>query len=615
MSSLRSELYFYIFILVYLVSACQTNKVEVAKNIGSTRENIDKNSSSYVNMRITRILHDFEASRITEAESDEAFLLGKIFEEKKEFEIAKKLYLINFFSSKNLTGGLSLVNCLVNLKEYDEALDIALKLTVLFPKNPDVELSLANIYFLKNDQKSLVKTLESAYKKFPSNETIVVKYALNINKGSKKILEKFLLKHPKSTSVILSLSELYFNEKNYKKSLNYAKSAYLIDSDNVEIISIIAKIEQQQKNYKEAEKYFKLAFEKELDNNLNAQNYVNILLYQKKIQEALSILLKLESSSDEHVPFPPEFSFQIARILLVNKDYEGAKKRLLTLDSMNYADPHIKYYLALCSQGLRSFQEALKYLSEVPENSSLYQESRKGIILIQINSKNKMDALDSIKKFEISKNNLVEDSIFKANILAYFSKYDEALGILNYAINKKPNARELYLKKAEYIKYTESKDAAITLAEKIASKWPNYADGLNFLGYSLIEKNEKLDYAKKVLLKAISIDPQNGFYLDSLGWLYYQKNDISNSLRYLNEALKYEPEEPVIMYHLAMAQFKDEMYNESLNNFYEANRLLENLLPYQIESDQEIKKISKSINVKILEVKKIIEKQKYQTNS
>ena len=42
-----------------------------------------------------------------------------------------------------------------------------------------------------------------------------------------------------------------------------------------------------------------------------------------------------------------------------------------------------------------------------------------------------------------------------------------------------------------------------------------------------VHQNVSFEYAKKVLHKAVSINPQNGFYLDSLGWLYYQKNDLN----------------------------------------------------------------------------------------
>ena len=610
----------FIFLFPFFLVACKSNSNDLPSEKSEGRRNelnqvlIPDQLPSYAQIRIAKIIQDSEANRITDSEADESFLLGKLLEEKRDFENAEKLFTVSFNNTKSIASGLSLTNTLVNLKKLDKALTVALKLSVLYPQRPEIEMILATIYQMQGDNESVIRTLERAYKKHPNNESIVIFYVSNVKKNSKKILENFLAKNPRSTIVMLALSQRYFQDKNNISALKYAKSAYLLDPDNIDIMTMIGKIEQHDKNYPEAEKYFRMAFEKEIDNNLNAQNYINILLYQKKMQEALAILLKLETSSDDQVPFPPEFSFQIAKILLLNKDYEGAKKRLVELSNSKYNNPAIKYYLAICSEALRNFQDAITYLNEIPPESELFQESIKAKILIYINSNNKIEAEKSIDKFIISDQNIVEDSIFKSNILAYFSNYQVAIDILNNTIKKEPNARELYLKKAEYIKYTESVAASIQFAEQIITRWPNYADGLNFLGYSLLESNIRLEYAKKLLHKAVVISPQNGFYLDSLGWLYFQKNETKISTKYLLEALKYEPDEPVIIYHLAIVQLKEQLYEKSLKNLEITSKILTDMLPYQLESDPELEKISKSIGSKIIEVKKLIENQTQKKN-
>jgi tetratricopeptide (TPR) repeat protein len=610
---------FIILLLSIFVVSCKSSSDMVSektagKNNESNQVFIPEHLPSYAQIRIAKIIQDSEANRLTDSEADESFLLGKLLEEKRDFETAEKLFTVSFNSTKSISSGLSLTNSLVNLKKFDQALATALKLSVLYPQRPEIEMILATIYQMQGANDSVIKTLERAYKNHPNNESIVIFYVSNIKKNSKKILENFLAKNPRATNVMLALSQKYFQEKNNMGALKYAKSAYFLDPDNIDIMTMIGKIEQHQKNYLEAEKYFRLAFEKEIDNNLNAQNYINILLYQKKMQEALAILLKLETSSDEQVPFPPEFSFQIAKILLVNKDFEGARKRLTDLSNSKYNNPAIKYYLAICCEALRKFQDAIEYLNEIPAESELFQESRKAKILIYINSNNKEEAEKHIEKFVISDQDIIEDSIFKSNILAYFSNYKGSIDVLNEALKKEPNAKELYLKKAEYIKYTDSESASIQFAEQIITKWPNYADGLNFLGYSLLENSIRLEYAKKVLHKAVAINPQNGFYLDSLGWLYFQKNDLKNSMKYIVEALKYEPDEPVIIYHLAIVQWKELQYEKSLKNLEMTSKILADMLPYQLESDPEFERISKSIGSKIIEVKKIIETQTQKKN-
>lgn len=601
-----------ILLLIFIFS-CKSNQNNVSQNSSSTQPElshvVSNNVPSYAQIRITKIIRNSEENKITSAEADEAFLLGRILEENRDFENAEKLYSISFNYMKNITNGLSLVNSLINLKKYDQALAIVLKLSVLYPHKPEIEINLANIYQLLGENNLVIKTLENAYKHHPNNEAIVIFYASSISKNSKKILENFIIKNPRAINALIALSQKYFKEKNYFNALKYAKEAYKIDSDNVENMTMIGKIEQHNKNYIEAEKYFKIAFEKEIDNNANVQNYVNILLFQKKFQEALAVLLKIEKSSDDQIPFPQEFSFQISKILLVNRDFEGAKKRLLELSKSKFNIVFVNYYLAICSEAMKNFSDAISYLNEIPIDSELNQEVIKAKIIVFLNSNNKIEAEKYFDKFIISDSNLVEDTIFKSNILAFFNKYDNAVQTINESIKKSPDSKELYLKKAEYIKFTSSGKQSISIARKIVEKWPNFSDGLNFLGYSLLEENMNLEYAKKLLYKALALNPQNGFYLDSLGWFYFLRNDFKKSMKYFRQALKYEPDEPVIIYHLAMAQFKDLQYTESLKNFEIINKIIAGMLPYQLVSDPELGKISKDIGAKIIEVQKIINNQ------
>ena len=74
--------------------------------------------------------------------------------------------------------------------------------------------------------------------------------------------------------------------------------------------------------------------------------------------------------------------------------------------------------------------------------------------------------------------------------------------------------------------------------------------------------------------------------------------------------MKFEPDEPVIIYHLALVQLKEQQFEKSLKNLEMTSKILSDMLPYQLESDPELGKISKDIGSKIVEIKKIIETQK-----
>ncbi len=79
---------------------------------------------------------------------------------------------------------------------------------------------------------------------------------------------------------------------------------------------------------------------------------------------------------------------------------------------------------------------------------------------------------------------------------------------------------------------------------------PLHAPTLNYLGYMLAERGMKLDEAVKMLTQAVQIEPNNGSYLDSLGWAYFKKGQLQKAREYLVRAGEQMPENSVIQEHV-----------------------------------------------------------------
>ena len=54
---------------------------------------------------------------------------------------------------------------------------------------------------------------------------------------------------------------------------------------------------------------------------------------------------------------------------------------------------------------------------------------------------------------------------------------------------------------------------------------PKNAQALNYLGYTYAESGQNLDEAESLIKRALTVEPEDGFYVDSLGWVYYQKGE------------------------------------------------------------------------------------------
>jgi tetratricopeptide (TPR) repeat protein len=81
---------------------------------------------------------------------------------------------------------------------------------------------------------------------------------------------------------------------------------------------------------------------------------------------------------------------------------------------------------------------------------------------------------------------------------------------------------------------------------------PDFAEALNYLGYMLADLGQQLPRARALIEKAVNLDPKNGAYLDSLGWVLFKSNQPQQALPQLLKAMQYNPEpDPTILDHLA----------------------------------------------------------------
>ncbi len=74
-------------------------------------------------------------------------------------------------------------------------------------------------------------------------------------------------------------------------------------------------------------------------------------------------------------------------------------------------------------------------------------------------------------------------------------------------------------------------DAAEKAFRSVLEGDPENAGALNYLGYMFADRGIRLEEAQQLISKALDIDPDNGAYQDSLGWVYYHLNKLESGSR------------------------------------------------------------------------------------
>ncbi|MDD4050296.1 MAG: tetratricopeptide repeat protein [candidate division Zixibacteria bacterium] len=93
-------------------------------------------------------------------------------------------------------------------------------------------------------------------------------------------------------------------------------------------------------------------------------------------------------------------------------------------------------------------------------------------------------------------------------------------------------------------------DSAVIVFQQLLSIDSNYTPALNYLGYMLAEKGDRLPYAQTLIERALAHDSANGAYLDSYGWVLFKQGNYDKALVQLKRAAEVITTDPVVHDHL-----------------------------------------------------------------
>jgi tetratricopeptide (TPR) repeat protein len=82
---------------------------------------------------------------------------------------------------------------------------------------------------------------------------------------------------------------------------------------------------------------------------------------------------------------------------------------------------------------------------------------------------------------------------------------------------------------------------------------PDNAEALNYLGYTYADHGIFLEEAEELVSKAARLRPEDGYIVDSLGWVYFKQGRFPEAARELERAGSLVPDDPVILEHLGDA--------------------------------------------------------------
>lgn len=249
-------------------------------------------------------------------------------------------------------------------------------------------------------------------------------------------------------------------------------------------------------------------------------------------------------------PGNPEISFAVGLLALQVGDHAAADTYLKQAIEFNHRDPEAIYlYLGQASEDRKLYAEAADWYKKVGSGESYLPAQIKyaGVLAKQGQLDEARKQLQSITPQ--SNQQRVQLTLAEVQLLRDAKRYAEAHTLLDKALEKLPNYPDLLYERAMTAeKLNRFPDMEKDLRKLIQIK-PDFAHAYNALGYTLVDRNERLEEAQQLLEKALLLMPEDAFIMDSVGWLYFRRGDLEKAAETLRRAFALRPD-PEIAAHL-----------------------------------------------------------------
>ncbi len=238
-------------------------------------------------------------------------------------------------------------------------------------------------------------------------------------------------------------------------------------------------------------------------------------------------------------PDGTNFGLEAATLFLDEKFYDQARAVLLPLSERDDAPGRIWFYLALLAyEGDRDATRALNYLERVPDNDPLYHRAARFRIHLLEDMGEGERALSLIR---ILAERFPDQSAYLDLEADYYRRQGDnarALDVLDQAVGRWPDDTDLLYARGVVLDKLERRDEAMRDMERIIVLDADHADALNFVGYLLADRGQDLERAEVLISRALKIEPDNGYIIDSMAWLHFRKGELDKAWDYIRRSVE-----------------------------------------------------------------------------
>jgi len=364
-------------------------------------------------------------------------------------------------------------------------------------------------------------------------------------------------------------ADTFLMENKNKQALQSIKQMQKLIPDSESPALFRSSIEMQMDQPHQAEKTLR-HFLKLHPRAMRIRNALARLLIQtKRAKEAIDIYKQLEKD----IPNQAEIISALGLLYFQQQQYQRASAQFEHATKLAPKQTSHVFYWAASLEALKKSKQAIDLYQRIPSHSPLWLDAQLRLARIHMTEKHYAIAKERLQQtLKHSPRNMRAWELL-STIYLIQKDYQGQLEQTQETTALKNVSANVLLDRAISFEHFKRYDDATSTLLRLIQAYPEDHSALNFLGYLYAEQGIKLDEAEAYIQRALTKKPNDGYYLDSLAWVYYQRKNYSKAITIQKKALQSTNDDPVMHEHLGDMLWKNGSTQEAIKQWKQSLQL------------------------------------------
>ncbi|MDQ6960437.1 MAG: tetratricopeptide repeat protein [Mariprofundaceae bacterium] len=436
------------------------------------------------------------------------------------------------------------------VKEAQKQVDTLLDMHGLEPEIEEKTLLLhARILTLNGKHADAIQVLKQMLKKNPESFTVRMMLIRLMEKEGRFDEAHQMIREGIKLNAHIRLyhidAELYIRQGKLKKARRSLETLRKLAPNQSGPVLMLSRLALRQGDVIEAEEVLR-KFLAGHPRDLSVSNALGrLLVQQKRGREAIAIYEDISRKIGENT----EVLTALGLLYYQQRDYRHAADRFRQALG-KHASSQARFYLAASLEAMGKKTEAEKIYRRIKHNSASYTDAQLRLAAMDLQAEQTDVALSRIRAVIRENPEVGNAYALLSSALLHQKKYRQLLVETEIALGLPEVSVQLLFNRAAAFEGLKQYEKAAGQIKKLFIVEPDNIEALNFLGYLYAEQGIRLDEAEKLILRALKQKPGNGYYLDSLAWVYYKRGEYDKALSFQRKAVDKIQDDPVMQEHL-----------------------------------------------------------------